>query len=139
MMFRTLLAPKGVWPEGISVIRITTGILLIIHGMQLFKAGEMSGYGKWLSDIGIPFPLVMAYTGKAIEMAGGFCFVAGVFVRLAASFLFLSFMFIAFVMGEGKILTDAQHPFLFALLSLVFLFTGTGKFSVASLLDKPKK
>jgi putative oxidoreductase len=33
-------------------------------------------------------------------------------------------------MGEGKIFTDSQHPFLFALLAAVFFFNGPGPWSL---------
>jgi hypothetical protein len=33
-------------------------------------------------------------------------------------------------MGEGKIFSDNQHPFLLSLLSLMFFFTGAGRLSI---------
>jgi putative oxidoreductase len=42
--------------------------------------------------------------------------------------------FIAFFIGHGRIHMEDQHPFLFVLLALVFVFTGPGKWSLDSLL-----
>jgi putative oxidoreductase len=42
-------------------------------------------------------------------------------------------------MGHGKIFSDDQHPFLFVLLSLVFFFSGPGKWSMDELLFKMDK
>jgi hypothetical protein len=33
-------------------------------------------------------------------------------------------------MGEGKILGENQHPFLLAIISLLFFFNGAGRFSL---------
>ena len=111
-------------------MRIITGILLIYHGTQIFKTDEMKGYIQWLSDLHFPVAYVFAYAGKLTELLGGLLLVLGLFTRLASIFLAFTFILITFVMGEGKIFTDAQHPFLFVMLSLVFLFAGAGNFSL---------
>jgi putative oxidoreductase len=72
----------------------------------------------------------MAYSGKLIELLGGFFLILGLFTRVITALLFITFVFITFVMGEGRIFTDNQHPFLLSLLSLIFFFTGAGRFSI---------
>jgi putative oxidoreductase len=120
---------NGLWPAGISLIRIITGIFLVIHGTQITRTPDMNQYGQWLTDLGTPFPLTMAYLGKASELVCGLLLTAGLMTKVASFILFVTFAFISFVMGQGNILTDAQHPFLFALLSLTFLFNGPGVWS----------
>jgi putative oxidoreductase len=90
----------------------------------------MKGYVQWLSDLHFPVAYVFVYAGKLTELLGGILLALGLFTRLASIFLVLTFTLITFVMGEGKIFTDAQHPFLFIMLSLVFLFAGAGSFSL---------
>jgi putative oxidoreductase len=80
--------------------------------------------------LSVPFPAAMAYAGKFIELVGGFFLILGLFTRLFTALLFITFMFITFVMGEGKIFTENQHPFLFAIISLLFFFTGAGRLSI---------
>jgi hypothetical protein len=41
--------------------------------------------------------------------------------------LIINMMVVTFYLGEGKILTADQHPFLFILLFLIFLSVGRGK------------
>jgi putative oxidoreductase len=76
----------------------------------------------------------MVYTGKLIELIGGAFLILGLFTRLVTVLLFLTFVFITFVMGQGKIFTENQHPFLLALLSLLFFFTGAGRMSLDHLI-----
>ena len=120
----------GVWYDGIALVRITVGVMLIFHGWQLFETHDMNVIADLLFNMSIPFPEAMAYTGKIIELTGGFFLVLGLFTRVMTALLFLTFIFITFVLGQGKILTDNQLPFLFALMSLMFFFTGAGRLSV---------
>ena len=120
----------GVWYDGIAIVRIMVGVMLIFHGWQLFETNDMGLFADLLFNMAIPFPEAMAYTGKLIELLGGFFLILGLFTRVMTVLLFLTFMFITFAIGEGKIFTDNQHPFLFALISLVFFFTGAGRLSI---------
>jgi putative oxidoreductase len=127
---KKITTDNGIWPEGLTIVRIITGIFLIVHGTQMFRSGDMQGYEQWLTDLHFPIPLVMAYVGKAAELFGGLCFILGLFVRLASITLIVTFSTITFFMGGGKIFTDAQHPFMFVLLAAVYLFAGSGKWSL---------
>ena len=129
-MTNRLLNSKGVWENGLAIIRVIIGIFLIYHGTQAFVTEEMKGYVQWLADLHVPMPSVMPYVGKATELLGGLCLVLGLFTRVATIMLIINFTFITFVMGHGKIFTENQHPFLFVLLSLIFLFVGPGRWSL---------
>lgn len=119
----------GVWHDGIVIVRMVVGVMLIFHGWQLFETNDMNGFADRLLELAIPFPGVMAYAGKIAEFIGGFFLVLGLFTRLMTALLFVTFIFITFIMGEGKIFTDDQHPFLLAMISLLFFFTGAGRLS----------
>jgi putative oxidoreductase len=120
----------GVWYDGIALVRIALGVLLIYHGWQLFETQDMNSFADILFNMSMPFPEAMAYTGKLVELLGGFFLILGLFTRLVTALLIASFIFITFVIGEGKIFTDNQHPFLLSLLSLMFFFTGAGRLSI---------
>ena len=129
----------GIWNDGIALVRITVGVMLIFHGWQLFQTHDMNVIADLLFNMSIPYPDAMAYTGKIVQLAGGLFLLFGLFTRVMAAILFLSFLFVTFVMGEGKILSDNQLPFLFALISLVFVFTGAGRFSIDFILSINRK
>lgn len=120
----------GVWYDGIALVRIVVGVMLIYHGLQLFETHDMSVFTDLLFNMAIPFPEAMAYTGKLVELMGGFFLILGLFTRVTTVLLFCTFMFITFYLGEGKIFSDNQLPFLFALISLIFFFTGAGRLSI---------
>jgi uncharacterized membrane protein YphA (DoxX/SURF4 family) len=129
----------GVWYDGIAIVRIMVGVMLIFHGWQLFETHDMTVFSDLLFNMSIPFPEAMAYTGKLIELLGGFFLILGLFTRVMTALLFLTFMFITFGLGEGKIFADNQLPFLFALISLVFFFTGAGRLSIDFILFMNRK
>jgi uncharacterized membrane protein YphA (DoxX/SURF4 family) len=129
-MLNRLFNSKGVWENGLAIVRIVTGAFLIYHGKEVFQTEDMNGYAKWLTDLHFPVPAFMAYAGKATELLGGLCITLGLFTRLATLSLTISFTTITFGMGHGKIFTEDQHPFLFVLLALVFFFSGPGPWSL---------
>lgn len=120
----------SLWFDGIVVVRIALGLLLLFHGWQLFENRDMDGFADLLFNMSIPFPEAMAYTGKLVELAGGFFLILGLFTRPITVLLLLNYLFITFVMGKGDIFAADQHPFLLALFSLLFFFTGAGRISV---------
>lgn len=129
----------GVWYDGIVIVRIVLGVMLIFHGWQLFETSDMEGFAERLFALEIPFPEFMVYAGKILELTGGFFLILGLFTRLMTALLFITFIFITFVMGDGKIFSDNQHPFLLALISLIFFFTGAGRLSIDFLIYINKK
>lgn len=119
----------GFWYDGIAVVRIMTGLLLIAHGWQVFEAGNQHSFTDLPFGISLPFPETMAYAGMLVEIIGGLFLILGLFTRLMAFLLFAIFMFLTFVIGEGRILAENQASFLYALIALVFLCTGAGRLS----------
>lgn len=129
----------GFWYDGIALVRIAVGIMLIFHGWQLFERRDMNVFSDLLFNMSIPFPEAMAYTGKVVELMGGVFLILGLFTRLMTAILFVSFMIITFAVGEGKIFSDNQLPFLYGLVSLVFFFTGAGRISIDFILFMNRK
>lgn len=116
--------------EGLAIIRIIVGLFMIYHGFEIFDKETMMGYTTWAQFKEMPSPVAIVYTGKAAELLAGILFTIGWLTRPAAVILILTMLYIAFVVGHGKVWYDDQHPFLFVLLGLVFIFTGPGKWSV---------
>ena len=129
-MTKLVLNSNGIWENGFALVRFVTGIFLIVHGTQAFAAEDMKGYAQWLTDLHVPLPAQMAYIGKGTELLGGLCLALGLFTMVATVLLIITFCFVTFVMGHGKIFTEDQHPFLFVLLSLIFFFIGPGRWSL---------
>jgi len=131
---------EPVWQNnGLVLLRIITGFLMAYHGLEVFKPEVMKGYTEWEVIKGLPSPLFMLYLGKGLELVTGICIAIGLFTRIAALFMFIIMIFICFKVGGGKFWYEDQHPFLFALLALVFFFTGPVKFGLDNVFFKKRK
>lgn len=120
----------GVWYDGIALVRIMVGVMLIFRSWPLFDTPDITGFSDLLFNMSIPFQEAMAFSTKLVEMTGGVFLLLGLFTRMMTALLFLSFMFLTFVAGHGRLFTENQLPFLFAMISLLFFFTGAGRFSI---------
>ena len=125
---------------GIALVRIITGAFLIFHGWECFDAEKMNMYTGWFTDRHYAEPAAWAYAGKIAELLAGTGFVLGLLTRVAALGAIAVFAGIIFLLGDkGKIFESDQHPFLFILISVLFLFTGPGALSLDSIIFKTKK
>lgn len=120
---------------GLAIIRIITGLLMVYHGLEIFDSTQMQEYASWDTVKSMPFPAFWVYLGKGAELVGGVLLTIGFMTRPAAILIALTMLFICFKIGNGKFWYDAQHPFLFVLLAMVYFFMGPGKWSV----DNAKK
>ncbi len=130
-MIRSLLSPAPLWYEtGLAILRIVVGLLMAYHGWEIFDRPTMEPYLTWDVIKSLPAPETMLYIGKGLELVTGICFTLGLFTRPAAIFMAIDMLFICFFIGKGRFYYEDQHPFLFALLAIVFFFTGPVKWSI---------
>ena len=130
-MSNVLLSSQPLWRDnGLAVLRIITGMLMTYHGAEIFDRTKMLPYMEWDVIKSLPAPETMLYIGKGLEFVTGLCFVLGLFTRIAAIIMAIDMLFICFKVGGGKFYYQDQHPFLFAMIALVFLFTGPVKWSL---------
>jgi len=135
-MLTKIFASDPVSPQkGLAVIRIITGLLMVYHGWEVFNPQLMEGYTTWDVIKKLPAPNFMVYLGKGLELVTGILLCLGVFMRIATIFLMVDMLFICFFVGNGRFYYEDQHPFLFALIALIFFFTGPGSWSLQSALS----
>ena len=115
---------------GISVIRIITGILLVYHGIEVFNSKTMADYAQWEMFKNSGFGLILVYLGKGAELLAGLMLVLGFYTKIASIIVVITMLGIVFFVGHGKFWYEDQHPFLFALLAILFYFLGGGKWSI---------
>jgi putative oxidoreductase len=138
-MIKTFLSYQPIWQQsGITIIRIIVGLLMAYHGFEVFDSKVMKEYATWDSFKGLSSPALWVYVGKGSELVAGVLLMLGLFTRLAAVVLIITMLYISFFVGHGKIWYEDQHPFLFVLLGLVFIFCGPGKFSLDYVLFEGK-
>ena len=133
---KKIFSASPVWQNnGLFLIRIIAGFLLIWHGWEIFNAEKMKGYVSW--DM-FKTKSFLPYFGKATELAGGVLLFLGLFTRIGCLLLIGAFAYITFFVGKGKFWMDDQHPFLFVLIAMLFIFTGPGVLALDNLLFKKK-
>jgi putative oxidoreductase len=136
-MSNTLLSPQPLWQNnGLAMLRIITGALMIYHGFEILDRSKMLPYMEWDVIKSLPAPETLLYIGKGLEFLTGICLVLGLFTRIAAIFMAIDMLFICFKVGGGKFWYQDQHPFLFAMIAVVFFFTGPVKWSLDKRLFK---
>ncbi len=139
-MPNAILSPAPLFQkEGIAFLRITVGLLMVYHGVEVLDSKLIEGYAKWDSFKSLPNPLLMAYVGKSAELVSGILLTIGFLTRPAAILLMFTMLFVTFFIGHGKFWYDDQHPFMMALMGLVFIFCGPGKWSLDQLFFSQQK
>jgi putative oxidoreductase len=124
--------------NGIACVRIIVGVFLIYHGFEIFDAAKMKEFATWDAFKHSSWPSFMPYLGKAFELIGGLLLTAGLFTRIACLIIIGTMLYISLIIGGGKIWYEDQYPFLFALLALVFVFTGPGNLSTDKIIFDKK-
>ena len=138
-MLKRLLTTRVIFENWLIVIRVITGIMIAVYGLEVFNPEKMKGNAAWLTDIHFPVPVFMAYLGKITELAGGILLLAGLCTRFVSIALVINMSVITIFMGNCKIFGDAQLPFLFLLFFLSFILYGGGKWSLDNLWFNQKK
>lgn len=121
---------------GVPIIRIITGLLMAYHGLEVFDRSTMLTYTTWEVIKALPAPELMVYIGKGLELVTGVCFTIGFLTRISSILMAIDMLFICFFVGNGRFYYEDQHPFIFALIAIVFFFTGPVRWSVDGIIWK---
>jgi uncharacterized membrane protein YphA (DoxX/SURF4 family) len=124
-----ILTSKPVWENGISLIRICAGIMIIMFGKEIFDEATMNDYTKFLTDVGFSSPRFMLTLAKLTELIGGAFLIVGLFTRIVVLPLMMTMSTIVWYMSDGNFFNGGTASTFF-LLFLLFLFLGSGKFSL---------
>ena len=123
----------------IAILRIVIGLLLIYHGHEIFRPEIMKTYFDW-DPFKTSFGKFIVYVGKGSELVAGIFLLLGLLTRVEAVVALGTFLYITFFVGQGRFWYEDQHPFMFALFSVLFIFSGPGKWSLdASIFNKSEE
>lgn len=121
-----------------ALVRIIVGFLMLYHGLEVFDSKLMLEYSHWDKFKNLPYSLSLIYLGKGLEFITGLFFILGLFTRVAAILMLINMLFICFYVGNGKFWYQDQHPFLFAIIAILYFANGSGKWSIDQFLTKRK-
>ncbi|MBC7848360.1 MAG: DoxX family protein [Chitinophagaceae bacterium] len=116
--------------QAIGIVRIIVGIFMIYHGWEVFSPTKMAEYAAWDSFKNTGVANFLVYLGKGAELVGGVFLTIGLFTRISCLILGGTMLYVAFILGNGKIWYEDQYPFLFVLLAFLLFFTGPGSWSI---------
>src|ERR1044072_4385219 len=116
--------------KGVAIVRIIIGAMLIYHGQEVFNPEIMNSYLQW-DTFKTPGSKFMVYLGKSSEFISGLLLFFGLFTRVGALIAMGTLSYVTFMVGHGKFWYEDQHPFMFVLFGLTFIFTGPGAWRVA--------
>lgn len=123
--------------KALGAIRIILGLLVTYHGLEVFQPNLINEYSTWAPFQG-PYGKLMVYAGKSTELLAGLLLTAGALTRIGAFLLIGALGYITFFVGQGRFWYEDQHPFLFVLMGIIYLFYGPGAWSVDKGLAKKK-
>ena len=81
----------------------------------------------------------MVYAGKCSELLAGILIFLGWYTRIGSILLMGTMLYITFFVGQGRFWYEDQHPFMFAMMGLVFFFYGSGIWSIDKILNRNKQ
>lgn len=125
-------------PQGIGLVRIIVGGLIIYHGQEVFNPELMNEYMSW-DTFDKSNARLLVYLGKSSELIAGISLLLGLFTRIGALITIGTLSYITFFIGHGKFWYEDQHPFMFVLFGLLFLFTGPGAWSMDALIFNKRR
>lgn len=116
------------WADGIALIRMAFGALLLYQGLILIP--QARSIGMLLPFANEELLEVLTFSLPVISAIGGMLLILGLMTRITALLFCISFLLSAFVIGTGDVLAGDLISALLAMLSMTFFFTGGGRFSI---------
>lgn len=119
---------------GLLVLRVTVGVVFILHGWQKFNDQGVAAVTQMLTGFAIPYPEVAAYLLIALEMVGGLFLMIGLLVRvlgllflvdMAGAFWFVHYSKGFFAAGGGY-----ELVLVLGAVALMLICTGGGRFGI---------
>jgi len=77
----------GLQSCGLTVLRVTLGIVFLVHGYQKLFTFGLHGVAGMFGHMGIPLAGFFAVVVTLVEFVGGLLLIVGVATRIAAAFL----------------------------------------------------
>jgi putative oxidoreductase len=122
---------------GLLILRALTGVMLAFgHGLGKLPPAERFTTG--VSELGFPLPGVFAWAAGLSEFVGGLCLALGLATKPAACFIFITMLVAGIMRHADDPFATKEKAFLYAIIALVFMLIGSGKFGLDALIRRPR-
>jgi putative oxidoreductase len=117
---------------GITVVRVLTGLILLVAGYQkFFVFGVSTGVTAAMTKYGFPLPAAFAWTAATLELFGGAALIIGLFSRWLGLLVAIQFAIATlFVKLRLATFAEARLDLLLFAGGLLLFLAGPGKASV---------
>lgn len=128
-------ARKKLAPLAITLLRISTGVIMSVHGWQ--KLTNISGVTENFGEMGFPAPEIMTYLAVGGEFLGGLGLIVGLLTPIAA-FGIACVMAVAILKvhwSSGLLAQNNgfEYPLTLFVVALFFIINGAGPISLDNL------
>jgi putative oxidoreductase len=123
----------GLQSCGLTVLRVTVGIVFLVHGYQKLFTFGFHGVAGMFGHMGIPLPAFFAVVVTLVELIGGLLLIFGVATRIVAAFIAVDMLgVIFFVHAKHGFFNPAGFEFPLTLLaaSICLVLAGGGALSL---------
>lgn len=121
----------GIHPGwGLTLVRISTGLIFAVHGYQKF-AGGVAGVAGYFAKLGIPAPGLMAPVIATLELLGGVLLIVGLAARWVGLLLALEMIVTGFLVqipAKGWNASDLDRSLLAA--GFAIFLAGPGRAAI---------
>lgn len=126
-----MLASLGRFQPAVPLLlRLVLGLVFVAHGLKKLDGG-MSAFGQTIARIGLPMPMVLAWTAALVELLGGIFVLIGLFTRWAALLLAIV-MYVAITrihVHEGLV-GGYELPLVLFVVAVCLVLSGSGPLSL---------
>ena len=116
---------------GILIMRLFVGSRLL-YGVadNIFSWDRMLEFADFLKTFHFPFPVASAVTSVYAQALAGLCFIIGFYIQPAAVLMIINFLVALFMVHWGEPYDALTAPLAMLFASILFFFTGAGKYSL---------
>lgn len=119
----------------LTLLRVFAG-LAMAFGHGLGKLPVSDRFISGVEDLGFPMPFIFAWAAAVSEFLGGLFLALGLFTRPAAFFVGITMAVAAFIRHADDPFGSKEKAILYVFIALVFLLTGSGKYSLDRVIRK---